>query len=127
MASGRIHLSKYLAFKRDALDEANSHPTRIDALFEAAFHLIEFCVSKFDIHINKHQNVRAVLEENADIFADETKAIWQAFQDIENKIRPGQAYGGKINGEEYGRAKGLFDLIESVCKRRGYLDTEGVR
>lgn len=124
MASSKVHLSKYIAFKRDALDEANSHPTRIDALFEAAFHLIEFCASRFDIHINKHQNVRAVLEENGDIFAEDTRTVWQAFQDIENKIRPGQAYGGKIDGEEYGHAKKLFDRIESACKRRGYVDTK---
>ena len=98
MASYETHIKKYRMFLRDAKNESNSEPTRVIAYFEAAFHLIEAVAARRRIHINKHQLVRRVLEEST-LFGDDTEKVWRAFQEIENQIRPGQAYGGRIDGE----------------------------
>ncbi|MEW6009505.1 MAG: hypothetical protein AB1629_07730 [Candidatus Omnitrophota bacterium] len=115
MASFDIHKEKYTMFKRDAENEENSIPTRIEAYFNASFHLIESRVSKFGIHIDKHQNVRTILEKNHQIFRDDTEQVWRAFQEIENQIRPGQIYGGAINGKKLSRTIELFWIIETIC------------
>ena len=115
MANFDLHKEKYLMFKRDAEDEENSIPTRIEAYFNASFHLIESEVSKYGIHINKHQNVRVILEKNNQIFGDNTERVWRAFQEIENQIRPGQIYGGAINGKKLKRTIELFEIIQTIC------------
>lgn len=125
MASSEIHLQKYLMFRKDSENESSSHPTRIGAVFEAMFHLIEFCVAKHRLHINKHQMLRQVLEDNQHVFEEDTNSVWTAFQRIENQIRPGQAYGGAIDGEQFKLAKELLDGVEIICKKRGYL-AEGI-
>ena len=51
------------------------------------------------------------------IFKEDTETVWRAFQTIENQIRPGQEYGGKINGEELRRAKSLFEEIRKICNK----------
>ncbi len=51
------------------------------------------------------------------IFKEDTEIIWRDFQTIENQIRPGQEYGGKINGEELKRAKELFEEIRNICNK----------
>jgi hypothetical protein len=104
-------------FLKDAMNEQNSEPTRVDAFFEAAFHLIEAAVARHRIHINKHQLVRKILERNKNIFEDATDKVWRAFQEIENQIRPGQAYGGAINGEALERTMELVALIQKVCEK----------
>lgn len=110
------HKEKYEMFKQDAENETNSIPTRIQAYFNACFHLIEAGAAKTGIHIQKHQKVRKVLEENHQIFGDKTETLWNAFQIIDNQIRPGQIYGGTIDGEKLKRTKELFKRIEEICR-----------
>lgn len=117
MASIETHLKKYGLFKKDASNEKNSIPTRIEAYFNASFHLIEACSGKKGIHVNKHSTIRSKLEESPDIFEDSTEDVWRAFQELENQIRPGQIYGGQINGKKLKRAQELFDRIEKICKK----------
>lgn len=59
MASTAVHRDKYLDFKRDAENPDVSIPTRIQAYFNALFHLIEMTVSRHRVHINRHQHVRS--------------------------------------------------------------------
>lgn len=108
-------MKKYAMFLRDAENKDNSHPTRIEAYFESVFHLIEAVAARDRIHVNKHQSLRNVLEENDVLFGGETENVWKAFQEIENQIRPGQIYGGSINGKALERAKKLFEEIKVVC------------
>lgn len=115
MSGFDIHKEKYIMFKHDAENEENSIPTRIESYFSASFHLIETKASKSGIHINKHQDVRTALEKNRKIFGEDTEQVWRAFQEIENQIRPGQIYGGAINGKKLKRTKELFQLIENIC------------
>jgi len=115
MSSFEIHKKKYELFKKDAGNKENSHMTRIEAYFESCFHLIDACTALFDIHINKHQNVRRIIEENEIIFEKDTHLVWNRFQELENKIRPGQAYGGRINGENLKKAKEIANTIFDIC------------
>ncbi len=115
MANFEIHREKYLMFRSDAEREENSSPTRIEAYFNACFHLIEAQASLSGIHIHKHQSVRRVLEENPDIFGAASDNIWRSFQEIENQIRPGQVYGSSINGKKLSRTKELIKSIEGLC------------
>jgi len=116
MSTQEMHMEKYGMFKKDAENETVSNPTRIEAYFSASFQLIDACADKKDIHINKHQLVRSVLEKSQ-MFGEDTEVVWRAFQELENQIRPGQIYGGAINGEKLKRAKALFEKIESICIR----------
>jgi len=88
---------------------------KIEAYFYASFHVIESVNAKHAVHINKHQNTRRILEENKKIFGHDNELIWRAFQEIENQIRPGQVYGGSINGDKLKRARKLFQKIENIC------------
>jgi len=115
MASFEKHMEKYRLFKKDAENETVSHMSRIEAYFMASFHLIEAVMAKNEKHINKHTMLRPVLTKE-DIFGKNTETVWRDFQIIENQIRPGQEYGGKINGEELKRAKGLFEEIKKLCE-----------
>jgi hypothetical protein len=115
MSSFDVHIKKYRMFLKDAENKENSHPTRIEAYFESVFHLIEAVAAKDRMHVNKHQLLRNVLEENDTIFGGETENVWKAFQEIENQIRPGQIYGGSINGKALERAKKLFERIRGIC------------
>ncbi len=117
MSSFEIHSKKYKMFLKDAENEENSEPTRIEAYFEAVFHLIDAVAAKHRVHINKHQLTRKVLEENREIFEGEAERVWRAFQEIENQIRPGQAYGGAINGEALRRTKELVTIIQDICEK----------
>jgi len=115
MASLEVHQKKYQLFRNDALSTGTSEPTRIGACFEACFHLIEACAALQRLHINKHQLVREVLEQSPAVIGEGTEVVWQAFQELENQIRPGQLYGGAINGERLQRALELLARIEAVC------------
>ncbi|MHA1431506.1 MAG: hypothetical protein ACTSRV_14105 [Candidatus Freyarchaeota archaeon] len=95
MTDRERHLEKYRMFKRDAENPSVSPPTRVEAYFSAAFHLIEACV--------------------ADVFGGNTDRVWRAFQRIENQIRPGQLYEGKINGEAVEDTEKNFREIEEIC------------
>lgn len=115
MASFDTHKRKYEMFNHDAENEANSIPTRIEAYFNACFHLIEAKAAKVGVHIHKHQSVRAILDKNSQIFEDDTEKVWRSFQQIENQIRPGQIYGSLVDGKKLQRTKELFKLIEKIC------------
>nr|MDO8089224.1 hypothetical protein [Candidatus Sigynarchaeota archaeon] len=115
MTDRERHLEKYRMFKRDAENPSVSPPTRVEAYFSAAFHLIEACVAGKGLHVDKHQRVRAVLEAHADVFGGNTDRVWRAFQRIENQIRPGQLYEGKINGEAVEDTEKNFREIEEIC------------
>lgn len=117
MADFEKHIEKYKLFKGDAENKTVSHPTRITSYFESAFHLIEAIIAKHEEHINKHQKVRSFLEQKKDIFGEETEIVWRKFQLLENQIIPGQAYGGKINGDELKRAKEAFEVIRKICDK----------
>jgi hypothetical protein len=117
MSSYEKHLEKYEMFLKDARNETVSEPTRIEAIFEACFHLIEAVAAKNSIHINKHQLVRNILENNKEIFRENTENLWRAFQEIENQIRPGQVYGGAVNGEALKRAFELLNTIKDICNK----------
>ncbi|MEW5896271.1 MAG: hypothetical protein AB1668_01135 [Nanoarchaeota archaeon] len=115
MSSLDIHIKKYQLFRKDAFNERNSPMTRIESLFEASFHLIEACCALHRLHINKHQLVRKLLEENVALFQENSPEVWRKFQDLENQIRPGQLYGGKINGERLKESQAIFSFIEALC------------
>lgn len=115
MSNFEMHFEKYQMFKADANNESTSIPIRIEAYFYAAFHLIEAISAKSGIHIEKHQKVRIILESNSQIFKNDTEAIWRAFHEIENQIRPGQVYDGAINGKKLNRTIILFQIIENIC------------
>lgn len=115
MSDFNTHLLKYQMFKTDAGNESNSIPIRIEAYFYAAFHLIEANAAKAGIHIEKHQKVRSMLEQNQQIFGVFTEQVWRSFHEIENQIRPGQVYGGAINGKRLDRTVELFRIIETIC------------
>jgi hypothetical protein len=115
MSNFDTHKEKYRMFKKDAMNEQNSTPIRIEAYFYSAFHLIEATAIQSGVHIEKHQQVRTVLEKNSQIFKENTEAVWRAFHEIENQIRPGQIYGGAINGNKLKRTIELFKAIEGIC------------
>jgi len=117
MASFEIHMKKHELFRRDASNEQNSPPTRVEALFEASFHLIEACAARKGVHINKHQLVRSTLLKHESILGEHTEQVWRAFNELENQIRPGQAYGGKIDGEALERAQQLVERVEKACDK----------
>lgn len=117
MTSFDKHIEKYQLFKKDAENETVSHMSRIEAYFFASFHLIEAFMAKHNIHINKHTMLRSVLTKENDIFKEDTEIVWRNFQTIENQIRPGQEYGGKIDGEELKRTKKLFEDIKKICNK----------
>ena len=56
-----------------------------------------------------------MLEKNHQIFKENTERVWRAFHEIENQIRPGQIYGGAINGKKLSRTIELFQVIETIC------------
>jgi len=111
-----MHLAKYQGFKKVAENEDDFIPARIGAYFEAAYHLIEAVAAGRGIHIDSHNRVRAALETNQDLFRENTAKVWNSFQEIEKRIRPGQIYGGKINGKNLAKAQAIFNTIEEICQ-----------
>ena len=114
MSSEDIHRKKYESFKKDAENSELFIPTRIEAYFNAAFHLIEMVAARYKVHIDTHKNVRKVLESNPDIYGDKSEAIWKAFWKLEREIRPAQVYGGSINGESLKEAEKAFQALEKL-------------
>lgn len=118
MGSLEVHRTAYGRFRRDAEDGANYEGTRVEAYFLSAFHLIEACAARERVHINKHQRVRQVLEENSFIFGGETEAVWRAFQRIENQLRPKFTYSFSWSLEDLDEVRGRFLEIERICLGR---------
>lgn len=115
MSNSNMHREKYEMFRRDAENESISIPTRIQAYFNAGFHLIEAVAATRGIHIHNHQLLRRELEKHREVFGDKTEEVWRAFQEIENQIRPAQIYGGIIDGDKLQRTQVLFEAIERLC------------
>jgi len=111
------HKKLYLNFKNDAENEVNSKPSRTELYFLSIFHLIECCAAKHRVHINKHQKVRAVLENNSNIFENETENVWRLFQDIENKIRPKFTYGFSGTDDDFNVLKQKYYKLEEICNK----------
>lgn len=72
-------------------------------------------MAKDGLHINKHSEVRSMITEHVDVFGENSDTVWRAFQELENQIRPGQVYGGRINGPQLKRAQDVMQRIENVC------------
>ena len=64
MSDFGTHLDLYKKFKKDAENIELFEGTRVETYFLSAFHLIDACAAKERVHINKHQRIRAVIEEN---------------------------------------------------------------
>ncbi len=115
MSKYQNHKEKYLRFKKDAENEDLFSPTRIEAYFNAMFHLIEAIASQHNVHIDVHKNLKRILESNPDIFGKDSNTVCSNFIKLEREIRPGQVYGGLINGEKLKEAQKVVSLIENIC------------
>lgn len=115
MGSYDDHFILYKNFKKDAENQDIYEGTRVEAYFLSAYHLIDGCASKYRIHINKHQRVRAVLMDNPSIFKENTEDVWRNFQRIENQLRPKFAYALKWTPADMNLVKESFKDIEDVC------------
>ena len=109
------HLDLYRNFKKDAVNKDNFEGTRVETYFLSAFHLIESCAAKERVHINKHQRVRQVLEENKFILEDEAEIVWRNFQRIENQLRPKFAYGFSWTNKDMSEVEKHYRVIEKIC------------
>ncbi len=115
MGTFQNHKKLYLTFKKDAENDENSKPTCAELFFLSLFHLIEACAAKNRVHINKHKSVRRVLEENVNIFKNQTEKVWRFFQKIENKLRPKFSYGFSWNDEDFDDLKTQYFKLEAIC------------
>jgi hypothetical protein len=116
MAQTKTHLQRYETFRADAFREENSAEIRVEALFLASYHLIDACAARLNVHINKHQNVRRELEANDRIFGPRTREVWQAFQELETRVRPKFVYGLSWGPRDLERARALLRAIEERCR-----------
>lgn len=114
MSKFENHKKLYLNFKGDAENDDLSLPSRAELYFLSIYHLIESCAAKHRIHINKHQKVRIVLENNSQIFEKETEKVWHLFQDIENKIRPKFTYGFSWTDKDFDELKEKYYILEDI-------------
>lgn len=73
--------------------------------------MIDAIAAKNYQHINKHQLVRKVLENNPQIFEDKSEIIWREFQNIENRLRPKFSYGFSWNEEDFKNLKYLLKKV----------------
>jgi len=105
----------YETFKKDAENANNSKQSRVEIYFLSIFHLIEACAAKHNIHINKHQRIRNILEENTDIFKDKTDNVWRTFQTIETRLRPKFSYGFSWTDEDFNELISLYEKLENIC------------
>jgi len=116
MAQSGAHLERYKRFRLDALRNEVSEELRVEAFFLAAFHRIDACAARHNVHISKHQNVRKELGANDRIFGPKTPDVWKAFQELETRIRPKFVYGSRWTAKDFERAKQLFESIEALCQ-----------
>lgn len=118
MGDFKVHLELYQKFKKDAGNKELFEGTRVEAYFLAAFHLIEACAAQGRVHINKHQKVRNVIEENEFLFGEESEQVWRSFQIIENQLRPKFAYSMSWTKEDVKKIIEHFQIIEKICLKR---------
>ena len=115
MTTKDAHLAQYRAFKQTADLPGASPQGRVEMLFLAAFHLIDACAARKNVHIDKHQRVRHELEVNPVIFGEMTGDVWSAFQDIETRLRPKFVYGKGWNKQDLEAVLRKFSFIEKAC------------
>ena len=118
MSTFETHKELYLKFKDDALKENLYMGTRVEAYFLSLFHLIEACAALVRVHINKHQKVRFVLEEEEQIFDKDTELVWKSFQKIENQLRPKFAYSVSGRNEDLKEVELEYKKIERIALRK---------
>lgn len=118
MGTFENHFKLYEKFRHDAENKDNYEGTRVEAYFLSAYHLIEACAAKERVHINKHQRVRDVLEENKYIFNEDTSVVWKRFQFIETQKRPKFAYSMAWSDEDMEEVIEAYDKIVGACRRR---------
>lgn len=118
MSTFNTHKELYLKFKEDALKTDLYPGTRVEAYFLSAFHLIETCAALVRVHINKHQNVRSVLEKEGQIFGKDTESVWKSFQKIENQLRPKFAYSAGWEIEDLKALEEEYRRIEIFALRK---------
>lgn len=114
MSTFNTHKELYLKFKEDASKEDLYAGTRVEVYFLSVFHLIEACAAKERVHINKHQQVRSVLEKEDHVFNEDTELVWKAFQRIENQLRPKFAYSAGWEEEDLEDVKEEYKTIEKI-------------
>ena len=115
MGTYQNHMKLYRHFKDDAENEDNHKASRAELYFLSAFHLIEACAAKGRVHINKHQKIRVILENNSSIFENKTEIIWRASQNIENKLRPKFTYGFSWDDKDFAVLTDEYRKIEQIC------------
>ena len=115
MSEFSVHFDLYKKFKKDAENEKLFDGTRVEAYFLSAFHLIEACAAKERIHINKHQKVKLVIEENEFLFRENGGIIWRSFQIIENQLRPKFTYSMSGTKTDLDKIIENFKIIEKIC------------
>jgi len=115
MGSLKNHKQLYQNFKKDAENKELSKQSRVELYFLSIYHLIEACAAKFEVHINKHQKIRNLLELNEKIFEHETETVWRAFQTIETRIRPKFSYGFSWSEDDFKELITLYKKIENIC------------
>ena len=116
MSSEEGHLAQYKDFKKGAEMEENPLQVRVESIFLGIFHLIDACAARKNVHINKHQRVRAELKANPAIFGDRTDEVWKAFQDIETRLRPKFVYGKSWARGDFDAVLEKSGRIEGICK-----------
>lgn len=87
----------------------------VELYFLSIYHLIEACVSKLNIHINKHQKIRQILEGTPQLFGNETEKVWRSFQEIETWLRPKFSYGFSWNEKDFDVLKEIYYRLEKIC------------
>jgi hypothetical protein len=115
MGSFKNHNIMYNNLKSDAENQSLSIPSRVELYFLSIFHLIESCVSKLNIHINKHQKVRQIIEGNPKIFGNNTEKVWRLFQEIETRLRPKFSYGFSWTEKDFEELKENYYTLEKYC------------
>ncbi|MFH1788184.1 MAG: hypothetical protein ABH834_02240 [Candidatus Altiarchaeota archaeon] len=112
------HFKLHEKFHKDAVNAENYEGTRVEAYFLSAYQLIEACAAKERVHINKHQKVRKMLDENNFIFNEDTETAWRSFQYIENQKRPKFAYSMSWTREDLEDVQEAYDKIVKLCYKK---------
>ena len=115
MTSLERHLAKFRLFREAAFNPSVPEELRVEAMFLAAFHLIDARAAAEGVHINKHQRLRRELERSGSIFGAATRRLWTAFQELERDLRPKFVYGGTWKRSDFTRAEAVFRDIEDLC------------
>lgn len=108
-------MGQYHTFKTSATAKGVEPPARVELLFLAAYHLIDACAAKRNVHINKHQLVRRELDRNPAILGARTERVRDAFDVLEHRLRVRFVYGGNWDRSDVREAEEQFRVIEDAC------------